>query len=278
MLDVFDVEQVEANTYRGAHDAGDRDVIDGSQVLAQSIVAATKSVPTKVVRSAHGVFMSAIDAATPIDLSVEVVRDGRTVAAARVVGTQGGRVKTDTSVLLDVVQPDLVRRSAPQPDVGTPDGAIPLHMPMEGREIRLVGVSDPNDPDFVGPPLLDAWLRYDAPPDRDDLTRALLAHFTGHLGISTSMFPHAGLGTAQSHHSVSTGPLAITVTFHDPVSAAGWLLYHHESTQIGAGMAFVRGQIFGANGELFASFSQVALIRAFVPEAGAEQIPVTARL
>ena len=44
MLDVFDVESVGEHHYRGHHDAGDRAVIDGSQVLAQSIVAATKSV------------------------------------------------------------------------------------------------------------------------------------------------------------------------------------------------------------------------------------------
>jgi acyl-CoA thioesterase len=277
MLDVFDVEPVGEHRYRGQHDAGDRAVIDGSQVLAQSIVAATKSCPTKVVRSAHAVFGSAIDAEKPIDLAVEVVRDGRTVASARVVGTQGGRVKTDTLVLLDVVQPDVVRRAAPLPDTaGSPDAAIPLHMPLVGREIRLVGVTDPNDSDFVGPPVLDAWLRYDAPPPRGDLVRALLAHFTGHLSISTSMFPHAGLGTALSHHTVSTGPLTITIAFHEPVSAEGWLLYRHDSTQVGSGMSYVRGQIFRQSGELVASFAQEAMIRAI--DAAAQQIRTEARL
>ncbi len=42
LLDVFDVEEVGPRRYRGQHDAGDREVIDGSQVLAQSIVAATR--------------------------------------------------------------------------------------------------------------------------------------------------------------------------------------------------------------------------------------------
>lgn len=262
MLAVFDVAPVGDGLYRGEHDAGDRAVIDGSQVLAQSIVAATKSCPGKVVRSAHAIFGSAIDAAQPIDLAVEVVRDGRTVATARVVGTQGGRVKTDTLVLLDVPQPDVVRRSAALPATKGPVDAIPRAMPLDGRELRLVDVVDENDPSFVGAPVLDAWLRYGAPPARDDLTRALLAHFTGHLSISTSMFPHAGLGTAQSHVSVSTAPLTITVAFHDPVSADGWLLYHHDSTQIGAGMSYTRGQIFKESGDLIASFTQEAMIRA----------------
>ena len=239
MLDVFDVAEVGQHRYVGQHDAGDRAVIDGSQVLAQSIVAATKSCAGKVVRSAHALFGSAISAGEPIELDVEVVRDGRTVATARVVGRQGERVKTDTLVLLDVPQPDVVRRHAALPtSAGMPNDAILRSMPMEGRELRLVGVTDENDQAFVGPPLLDAWLRYTPAPSRDDLVPALLAHFTGHLSISTSMFPHAGLGTAQSHQSVSTAPMTITVAFHEPVSAQGWLLYHHESTQVGAGMSY----------------------------------------
>ena len=278
LLEVFDVEALGPHRYRGHHAAGDRTVVDGSQVLAQSIVAATRSCTSKVVRSAHAVFVSPVTAAEPIDLAVEVVREGRTVATTRVLGTQGGRTKVDALVLLDVAQPDLVRRSAPLPDTAGPDDAIPLDMPVEGREIRLVGVEDPNDPDHIGPAVLDAWLRYDAPPDRDDLVRGLLAHFTGHLSISTTMFPHPGLGTAQAHHTVSTGVMTIGVTFHEPVSASGWLLYRHESTQVGAGMSYVRGQVFGGTGGLVASFTQEGLIRAFVPDAGAEQIPVTARL
>jgi acyl-CoA thioesterase len=278
MLDVFDVEPVGPHRYRGEHDAGDRAVIDGSQVLAQSIVAATKSCPTKVVRSAKALFVAAVDAAEPIELAVEVVREGRTVASTRVVGTQGGRPKVDALVLLDVPQPDVVRRSAPLPDTAPPEGALPLDMPLEGREIRLVDVADPNDPDHVGPPLLDAWLRYERPPERDDLARALLAHFTGHLSISTSLLPHPGLGTALSHRTLSTGVMSIDVAFHDPVAVTGWLLYRHDSTAVGAGMSYVRGQVFGGSGALVASFAQEGLLRAFVPDAGAEAIPEASRL
>ena len=164
-----------------------------------------------------------------------------------------------------------MRRSSALPDTPGPDEAIPLHAcRWTDSELRLVGVADPNDPDHVGPPVLDAWLRYDDPPRRDDLVRALLAHFTGHLSISTSMFPHPGLGTAQSHHSISTGVMTIGIAFHEPVTASGWLLYRHESTQVGAGMSHVRGQVFTEAGGLVASFSQEGLLRAFVPEAGAE--------
>ena len=47
-----------------------------------------------------------------------------------------------------------------------------------------------------------------------------------------------------AHVSVSTGVMGISISFHEPVAWEGWLLYHHESTQVGRGMSYVRGQVF----------------------------------
>ncbi len=63
-------------------------------------------------------------------------------------------------------------------------------MPMGGRQVKLVDVIDINSPDEVGPPEVYAWLHYDPIPSRDDLAKALVAYFTGHLGISTTMRAH----------------------------------------------------------------------------------------
>jgi acyl-CoA thioesterase len=134
-------------------------------------------------------------------------------------------------------------------------------MPMVGRQLKLVDVVDVNSPDEVGPPELFAWLHYDPIPTRDDLAKALVAYFTGHLGISTTMRAHEGIGTAQAHLTVSTAPMTISVSFHEPFGWGGWLLYAHESTQVGAGMSYVRGTVHTEEGELIASFAQDALIR-----------------
>lgn len=55
--------------------------------------------------------------------------------------------------------------------------------------------------------------------------------------------------------------MTVTVSFHEPVTWDGWLLYTHESTQVGAGMSYVRGQVHTEQGELLASFVQEGLIR-----------------
>ncbi|MFA1546258.1 acyl-CoA thioesterase [Actinomadura chokoriensis] len=287
MIAIFDVPPVEEapaeeapNRFLGDSDGGGRRVVDGSQMLAQCLVAAGKALPGRTVRSAHAMFVSAADPERPLEFTVAPVRAGRSFAGAAVTVGQGKRTCAAANVLLDRPHPDVIRHDRwTGPPVAGPDAAYPVRMPLRGRELRLDGVRDHNSPDEVGPPTLDAWLRYDTVPDRDDLRRALLAHFTGHLSISTAMRPHPGVGTSQAHRTLSTAPLAIAVSFHDPVEWDGWIRYHHESAYAGAGMAHVRGQVLTEDGRLLASFTQDAMIRAF--DAGASpaaSMPVEARL
>jgi acyl-CoA thioesterase len=165
------------------------------------------------------------------------------------------------TIFADVPSDDVIRHHLPRPEVAAPADANISEMPMIGRQLRLVDVIDVNSPDEVGPPELYAWLHYDPIPARDDLAKALIAYFTGHLGISTTMRAHAGIGTSQAHFTVSTAPMTITVSFHEPVTWDGWLLYSHESTQVGAGMSYVRGAVHTESGDLLASFAQDAMIR-----------------
>ena len=120
---------------------------------------------------------------------------------------------------------DVIRHHLPRPQVAAPADANVSEMPMAGRQLRLVDVVDVNSPDEVGPPELYAWLHYDPIPTRDDLAKALIAYFTGHLGISTTMRAHEGIGTSQAHLTVSTAPMTVSVSFHEPVRWDGWILY-----------------------------------------------------
>ncbi len=243
--------------------AGDdeRQVVEGTQVLAQAIVAVAKRFPGKSVRSAHAVFSRAVLTGPAVDLVIDVVHEGRSTATAIVSVQQNGRRCITVTALADVPSTDVIRHQLCRPNVSGPADANPSPMPMTGRDVRLVDVVDVNSPDEVGPPELYAWLHYDPIPARDELAKALVAYFTGHLGISTTMRAHEGIGTSQSHLTVSTAPLTVTVSFHEPVAWTGWLLYTHESTQVGAGMSYVRGAVHTEEGELIASFSQEALIR-----------------
>src|ERR1700755_2241399 len=199
--------------------------------------------------------------AGPVELEIDVVSEGRSTATAVVAAKQNGKRCITATILADVPTGDVIRHHLPRPEVAAPADANVSEMPMIGRELRLVDIVDVNSPDEFGPPGLHAWLHYAPIPTRDDLPKALVAYFTGHLGISTTMRAHPGIGTSQAHLTVSTAPMSISVAFHEPVRWDGWLLYTHESTQVGAGMSYVRGTVHSEEGELLCSFAQEALIR-----------------
>lgn len=263
LLDLFDVRADGQDRFTGETGiaGGDeRQVVEGTQVLAQAIVAVAKRFPDKSVRSAHAVFSRAVTVGPPIELILDVVAEGRSTATAVVAVHQNGRRCLSITVLADVPTADVIRHHLPRPEVAAPADANASPMPMVGRELRLVDVVDVNSPDEVGPPELYAWLHYDPIPTRDDLAKALLAYFTGHLGISTTMRAHEGIGTAQAHLTVSTAPMSISVAFHEPARWSGWLLYTHEHPG-GRGHVVRARHRARRGGDLLASFSQEALIR-----------------
>lgn len=264
LLDLFEVQADGPDRFTGATGlagADDRQVVEGAQLLAQSIIGAAQRFSDKSVRSVHAVFARAAMVGPPVEYTIDVVNEGRSTATAVVAVRQNDRRCATVTLLADVPSADVITHHLPRPEVTGPAEANPCEMPMTGRQVRLVDVADVNSPDEVGPPELYAWLHYDPIPARDDLAKALIAYLTGHFGISTTMRAHAGIGTSQSHLTVSTAPMTLAVSFHEPVRWGGWILYSHQSTQVGAGMSYVRGTVHTEEGELIASFSQDALIR-----------------
>ena len=172
LLDLFDVQPDGADRFvgqTGIVGADERQVVEGTQVLAQAIVAAAKRFPEKSVRSVYAVFARAVLVGPPVELTVDVVAEGRTTATAVVTATQNGKRCITVTVFTDVPSGDVIRHHLPRPDVAAPADANHAEMPMAGRELRLVDVVDVNSPDEVGPPELFAWLHYDPIPGRDDL-------------------------------------------------------------------------------------------------------------
>jgi acyl-CoA thioesterase len=123
----------------------------------------------------------------------------------------------------------------------------------------------------VGPPVLDAWVRFRPgvlPADDPPLHAGLLAQFTGHMSIAAALRPHAGIGQDQAHRTLSTGINAIAISFHGPVRADRWMLYHHLSTFAGDGMTHSECRVHDEDGALLASFTVEAMVRGFAGNGG----------
>jgi acyl-CoA thioesterase len=266
LIAVLDVAPDGDLRYRSEARADERrPVVEGSQILGQAVVAASRHVPGRRVVSASMVFARAADARAPYTLELDPISVGRTFAALGVRATQGERTCAAGTLLLDVTAPDVVRHAEPAPDVPGPDGAVACDMGVTGRDLRIVDGAYTGDP--VGPPELDAWVRFRDVPDDPALHAGLLAQFTGHLSIAAALRPHAGIGQDQAHVTLSTAINAISLSIHADVRADGWLLYHHRSTVAGDGMTHAECRVHDEAGALVASFTVDAMIRAFADPA-----------
>ena len=165
-------------------------------------------------------------------------------------------------MLLNADEPDLMRHADSPLRKSGPDDVATTARKMGAWEIGIIGDVDLNDPDLVGPPELDVWIRFFGAPNDLSIDQALVAYSTDGFLIGTAMRPHAGVGQAQAHRTLSTGVLSHTLTYHERCPASEWHLLEQTSTYAGHGRSYGRGDIFRADGQLAASFVQDAMIRA----------------
>ena len=265
LVAVMDVMPADDGTWSSvARAMPDRPVVEGSQMLGQAIVAAMRLMPGRRVVSAHMAFVRPADAREPLRFRFDEVSAGRAFAsfAARV--EQQGRVCAAGTLLLGVPSDDVIVHAEPGPAVAGPYESEPYDMGVTGRDLRVVDAAYTADPDApVGPPELDAWVRFRSVPDDPALHAGLLAQFTGHLSIGAALRPHAGLGEAQAHHTLSTAINAIALSLHADVRVDQWLRYHHRSTSAAGGMTHSECRVYDEAGALVASFTVDAMVRAF---------------
>ncbi|MDX1884167.1 DUF427 domain-containing protein [Mycolicibacterium sp. 120270] len=264
LVRLIDVEQVGGRFVGPPHGPTHRDVVEGGQLLAEAIVATSKTVRDQRVTSASMVFTKAASFGAPVDLAVEMLRNGRTFSTAEVRATQHGTLRGAAILLCDAGAPDVIEHVVAMPDVGGPSEAVPFEgFGMPGREIRVVDGAYDQDPNRVGPPEINAWVRFRKAPEQPYLHSALLAQSTTHWTIAAGMLPHDGFGEALAHRTLSTGIMKATVAFHEDVDVTDWLLYANRAFWAGRGLVQGDGHVFTQDGRLAASYVIQAMVREF---------------
>ncbi len=247
-----------------ARSDGRRPVVEGSQMLAQAIVAAGRHAAGRRVVSATMIFLRPADARRPLSFELEEVSAGKVFSGLSVDVLHDTRRCALGTLLLNLTSPDVIRHAVDPPPVAGPYQCQPYDMGVTGRDIRVVDGAYGNDPEApVGPPTLDAWVRFRDVPEDPALHAGLLAQFTGHMSIAAALRPHEGVGQDQAHRSLSTAINAITISFHRDVRADRWMLYHHLSTFAGDGMTHSECRVHDEPGNLIASFTVEAMVRPF---------------
>jgi acyl-CoA thioesterase len=236
-------------------------------MLGQAIVAAGRHAPGRRVVSASMVFMRAASTAEPLRIHLDELSNGKNFTTLAPQVRQSGKLCASGIMLLDATAPDVIRYAAAPPSTGGPYASEPYDMSVTGRDVRFVDgayTGDPNAP--IGPPVLDAWVRFRHVPEDPHLHAALLAQFTGHASIAAALRPHAGIGQSQAHRTLSTAINAINISFHANDRADRWMLYRHHSTFAGDGMTHSECRVHNSEGQLLASFTVDAMVRAFASD------------
>jgi uncharacterized protein (DUF427 family)/acyl-CoA thioesterase len=263
LLRLIDVQPAGEGRFSGAAHPTPRNVVEGSQMLAQAIVAASKSVPGQRVTSAYMTYPKSASFDAPLDFDVEVLRRGRTFSTVEVRTYQDGVLRAPGLFLADSGAPDVIRGATEMPKVPGPEDSEPYDMRVTGRDLRIVDGAYSPDPDKIGPPEIYAWMRFRHDPGERHLRDALVAQATGHWTIGAALLPHEGFGEADAHITLSTGIMSIAIAFHEEAPVDEWFLYANPSIYAGSGLAQGEGRVFSQDGRLMASYSVQAMIRSF---------------
>jgi acyl-CoA thioesterase-2 len=240
-----------------------RDVVFSGQLLAQMMMVSVASGGgDKEVKSIHAIFARAGRySAGPLVYRVEHLHAGRTWASDTVTVCQGDRVLARGLVLLNSVEPDLVRHGPAMPQVRGPEecGPIPAGAAFPGVEVRAV---DQLTGAPGARPEIRMWVRGPKTLPSTAANQAVVAWSQPGLVIGAALRPHADVvDLRDAHRSISTGVIAHTAHFHDEPDPGDWLLFIHEGTYAGRGRIFGRGAVFTRDGVLVSTFSQDSMAR-----------------
>jgi acyl-CoA thioesterase-2 len=268
ILRSFDLERTGESSFRGesVHEER-RPVVFGGQLMGQMIVAASRSESAKSVKSLHVIFAKSGTTTRPVEIALEPIHSGRSFASLVATASQGDRVLSRGMALLHVAEPDVIRHQVPVPLATGPLDAPQMPSPYPGAELRLVDGVDLMTTAATGEPEVHVWVRFTDVPAEQAQHQALLSWFTDGFLIAAAMRPHEGIGQSQAHESLSTGVIAHTLSFHEPVQADQWMLISNRSLHAGAGRSYGEGHVFTADGRLIASFTQENMIRYFPDKA-----------
>ncbi len=276
LREILDITLVGADQFRGWSSKGGWGRVYGGQVLAQALVAATRTVDTgRAIHSLHGYFLLAGDPKIAIDYSVERLRDGGSFSTRRVTASQSG--KAIFSMIGSFHKPESgFEHATPMPVVPPPDSLLPMadlfanpdaQIPANMRayyheerpfEIRLVethryfgGTNLPGQQSF--------WLKTKGKlTDDPALHCAMLAFASDFAMIDTALIAH---GRMMFDPKLQLASLDHALWLHQSFRVDDWLLYVLESPNAGRGRGLARGAFYTQEGVLVASVAQEGLIR-----------------
>ena len=275
LLNLLDLEILEADLFRGHGPKSDRPRVFGGHVIGQALVAASRTVEGRRPHSLHAYFMRPGDPSVPIIYDVNILRDGRSFATRNVVARQHGRPIYQMAVSFMKVEEHFDHQTA-MPDVPFPDDLPPenerraalAHLLPEAdqqrflseRAIEIRPIDAPLPPTHEPrEPVRRYWARTLKPLPVDFTEHDCVLAYASDMTIAeTALAPH---GQTWYSDEIVTASLDHSMWFHRDFRADEWLLFDQWAPSAKGGRGLNFGNIFTVDGHLVASMTQEGMIR-----------------
>lgn len=278
LVALFDIEPAGPDRFVGQSPHGGWTRVFGGQVVAQALVAASRTVEGRAPHSLHAYFLLGGDPAKPIAFEVERIRDGRSFTTRRVVARQGEAAIFFMSASFHVEE-DGLDHQFPMPDAPDPEGlldpASAIALLGEKAQKRLQGLMEriqpiefrpldlgryaPLIPGSAREPKQSLWVRIGGTlPDDSAVHRAALAYLSDLTLLDTALVAH---GRTLFDARFQAASLDHSLWFHRPFRADEWLLYVQDSPTAHGARGLTRGLLYDRAGALVASVAQEGLVR-----------------
>jgi acyl-CoA thioesterase-2 len=277
LLALLDVEPLGQDRFRGQSANAGWMRVYGGQVVAQALMAASKTVDDgRLCHSLHCYFIRPGNPAEPIVYRVDRDRDGNSFTTRRIVALQKGRPIFNMAASFQIEEAGLNHRH-PMPDAPDPlslqseaewaerhaDSAPePFRTIWKTRDrpidFRAIEASDPFQPAAM-PPHARHWARAAAPISvTAPVARALFAYASDMTMLDTCLLPHA---IAWTDPRLQVASLDHAIWFNATPDLNDWLLFDQDAPVSGGGRGLNRGLVYNRQGEIVASLMQEGLIR-----------------
>ena len=276
LITLLELQQLGEDHFFGPQKPGGVGRIFGGQIIAQALVAATRTVAAdRAVHSLHAYFIRPGKEDSPAEYWVERDFDGRSYSNRRVVAKQGDTVILNVTASFQRPENGLNHQD-PMPDVPQPED-LPTEEELRAEMIDQIPeamrdhVNRPRPVEWR-PASKRAWMSFEpsiarqqawfrlAKPIGDDplLHRAILAYITDMQLLGTCAMPH---GLNWMRGELVSASLDHTVWLHDEFRVDDWMLFDSTSPWSGGGRGLNFGSIYARDGRLVASVSQEGVIR-----------------
>lgn len=275
LLDVLALRPTGAGAFRGRNEPERFGRVYGGQLIAQAVVAGSATVPDRRPHSLHACFVRPGAHGSDLDIEVEAVRDGRSMATRRVTLAQGGRtlVSALTSFGPDPAPPSA---AAPAPTLPDPEAcpaleewALAAPAEVAAQASRWVRTPPPIEIRFDEAPFSlggatahgprSHWMRVPRPVGEDPVLHiALLAYASDFFMLDAALRAHPG---PVPLHSLIGASLDHALWIHRPVRFDRWHAHTLELVAVSGERALIRGSIHDDAGHLVATTTQEGLIR-----------------